>query len=72
MVFWRTPLQEFQQEKTLKSFPDLPVPYIFGTKLPVANISGNDRPLVPNIKGTGRSGFPKKKYRKRKPNRARL
>ena len=24
--------------------PDLPVPYIFGTKLPVANISGNDRP----------------------------
>ena len=28
--------------------PDLPVPYIFGTRLPVANISGNDRPLVPN------------------------
>ena len=28
-------------------YPDLPVPYIFGTKLPVANISGNDRPLVP-------------------------
>ena len=33
--------------------PHLPVPYIylelFGTKLPVANISSNDRPLVPNI-----------------------
>ena len=30
-------------------YPYLPVPYIFGTKLPVANKSGNDRPLVPNI-----------------------
>ena len=25
----------------LITYPDLPVPYIFGTKLPVANISGN-------------------------------
>ena len=29
--------------------PHLPVSNIFGTKLPAANISGNDRPLVPNI-----------------------
>ena len=28
-------------------YPDLPVPYIFGTNLPVANISVI--PLVPNI-----------------------
>ena len=38
----------------LITIPDLPVPYIFGTKLSVTNISGNDRPLVPNIPGTGR------------------
>ena len=30
---------------SFKYHPDLPVPYIFGTKLPVANISGNDWPL---------------------------
>ncbi len=35
--------------KQSSTFPDLPVPYIFGTKLPVKKISGNDRPLVPNI-----------------------
>ncbi len=29
---------------------------VFRTKLPVANLSGNDRPLVRNIKGTGRWG----------------
>ena len=40
------------------SFPHLPVPYISGTKLPVTNISGNDRPLLPNIqKKTGRWGI---------------
>ena len=36
-------------------YPDLPVPCIFGTKLSAAKLSGNNRPLVPNIKGTGRS-----------------
>ena len=36
--------------------PDLPVSYLLGTKLPVANVWRNDRPLVPNTKGTGRWG----------------
>ena len=46
------------EEKLQKQFPDLPVPYIFGTKLPVTNIIYQvTGPLVPNIWGTGRSGI---------------
>ena len=44
--------------------PDLPVPYLFGTNLPVANISGNHRPLFPNIYGTGRKMRESYYYRK--------
>ena len=41
----------FRNTKVLFFFyiPLLPVPYMFGTRLPVANISGIGRPLVANI-----------------------
>ena len=40
---------DLMEKRITRVIPDLPVPYILNQAPRQANISGNDRPLVPNI-----------------------